>query len=216
MEEFWEHSFRDKQAMWGYSPADIARVTAERFSLMGLERVLIPGFGYGRNAKPFVNNGLKVTGIEISKTAIAIAKEHFEASITIHHASVTDMPFDHEEYDGIFCYALIHLLDERERSKLIANCYRQLRPGGIMVFVAISTRDRKFGKGLELSRHRFLTKHKVELFFYDQEAVQSEFSGYVLVDTREIREPMNSGNNDKAQAFWYIECKKPVSGYPLL
>ena len=31
--------------------------------------ILIPGVGYGRNAKVFIDNGINVTGIEISKTA---------------------------------------------------------------------------------------------------------------------------------------------------
>jgi hypothetical protein len=34
---------------------------------------LIPGIGYGRNAKLFIDNGLKVTGIEIADSAISIA-----------------------------------------------------------------------------------------------------------------------------------------------
>ncbi|MDD7886754.1 hypothetical protein [Flavivirga sp. 57AJ16] len=85
MAEFWETSFRDRQEMWGWEPADSAIETVELFKKNGLNKILIPGFGYGRNAKAFIDNGFKVAGIEISKTAIDIAKEHFGASIKIHH-----------------------------------------------------------------------------------------------------------------------------------
>ena len=33
------------------------------------------------------------------------------------------MPFDKALYDGIFSYALIHLLNEKERGKLTNDCY---------------------------------------------------------------------------------------------
>ena len=74
MAEFWETSFRDKQEMWGWEPADSAVETVELFKKHGLNKIITPWFGYGRNAKVFIDNGFKVTGIEISETAIGIAK----------------------------------------------------------------------------------------------------------------------------------------------
>ena len=121
MTEFWETNFRDKQAMWGSDPADSAITTANLFLEKGLKDVLIPGFGYGRNAKVFTDKGFNVTGIEISQTAIALAKQRHGDHITVHHGSVGEMPFDNNIYDGIFCYALIHLLNEEERASLIKD-----------------------------------------------------------------------------------------------
>src|SRR5690606_3223987 len=119
-------------------PANAARLTADMFFKNGLKTILIPGIGYGRNAQAFINKGMKVTGIEISATAIALAQKHYGQSLIIHLGSVTDMPFDDNQYDGIFSHALIHLLDARERTKLIRDCYYQLSKGGYMVFTAIS------------------------------------------------------------------------------
>lgn len=50
---------------------------------------------------------MTVTGIEISETAIQLAEKHFGHTLKIHHGSVTDMPFDHAVYDGIFCHAIV-------------------------------------------------------------------------------------------------------------
>ncbi|WP_240315498.1 class I SAM-dependent methyltransferase [Aquimarina longa] len=99
-----------------------------------VKNILIPGIGYGRNAQTFIQNGIKVNGIEISKTAIELAKKHYGNEMTIFHGSVMKMPFDGKKYDGIFCYALIHLLDSKERKKLIQDCYNQLTENGFMVF----------------------------------------------------------------------------------
>ena len=208
MIEFWESSFKDKQAMWGFEPADSAIATVDLFRKNGLSRILIPGFGYGRNAAIFNDNGFNVTGIEISETAIDLAKKHYGDHIKVFHASVCDMPFDRELYDGIFCYALIHLLNIRERIKLIKDCYNQLTPNGYMVFVAISKETPTYGKGTKLSKDRFKTEHGVNLFFYDLGSIEKEFGKYGLIEAKEINEPVRQIGNKPSQKFWLITCKK--------
>ena len=81
----------------------------------------------------FINNGINVTGIEISQTAIDLAKQNGLEDISIYHGSVNKMPFDNNLYDGIFSHALLHLLNDQEREKFIKNCFNQLKPGGYMV-----------------------------------------------------------------------------------
>lgn len=194
--------------MWGFEPADAALATLKLFKEHHLEKILIPGFGYGRNAKPFIDAGFKVTGIDISKTAIHLARKHYGSNITIHHGPVSAMPFDQELYDGIFCYALIHLLDEEERIKLIDDCYKQLRPDGYMVFVAVSKNDAMYGSGKEVSKNRFENRHGVRLFFYDSNAVEKEFGRYGLIESKEIDEPVENMGNRPSLKFWQIICQK--------
>jgi len=208
MTEFWEASFRDKQAMWGFEPADAAITAAELFLDNGLKKILIPGFGYGRNAKVFTDKGFEVTGIEISETAIELARKHYGEHVKVYHGGVNDMPFDTEVYDGIFCYALIHLLDQKDRMKLIDDCYRQLAPDGFMVFVAVSKSTDRYGEGTALGNDRFETKHGVKLFFYDSQSVEKEFGPYGLIEAIEINEPAKNMENKPSQTFWQITCQK--------
>ena len=109
--------------MWGFEPSKSAVLTEDFFVRESVKNMLIPGIGYGRNAQIFKESGMIVTGIEISKTVIEMCTKHYGTDMTIYHGSVTDMPFDQDGYDGIFCYALIHLLDSNEREKLIRDCY---------------------------------------------------------------------------------------------
>lgn len=208
MTEFWESSFQDKQAMWGFEPADSAIATVQLFRKNGFKKILIPGFGYGRNASIFTDNGFDVTGIEISETAIDLAKKHYGDHVKVYHGSVSAMPFDHELYDGVFCYALIHLLSAAERIKLIHDCYNQLRPDGYMVFVAISKHDVTYGEGEKLSEDRFLTKHGAKLFFYDSDSIEKEFGHYGLVEAKEVDEPAKNRGNRPSQKFWMIIGRK--------
>jgi SAM-dependent methyltransferase len=208
MTEFWETNFRDKQEMWGWEPSDSAMDTLALFAKNGLHQILIPGFGYGRNAKIFIENGFNVTGIEISETAIGIAKQYFEDKVKIHHGSVSSMPFDHEQYDGIFCYSLIHLLNATDRLKLISDCFNQLKPNGYMVFVTISKLDSRYGQGKEISNDTFEPRPNLTLFFYDTHSIKSDFGNYGLVDAQEINEPKEFLAGKPTQKFWYIICKK--------
>lgn len=197
--EFWESSFIEKQEMWGFEPSNSAILTKDFFVEKSIKNILIPGIGYGRNAQIFRDNGISVTGIEISKTAIEMAEKHYGNEMTIHHGSVTDMPFDPSRYDGIFCYALIHLLDSSERKKLIRDCYNQLSENGYLVFTAISKEAQTYGKGKFLSEDRYEIHDGVKMFFYDRASIHTEFDEAGLFEIIEITENF---------PFFLIKCKK--------
>lgn len=200
--EFWESAFIEKKEMWGFEPSKSAVVTKDFFIEKSVKNILIPGIGYGRNAQIFKENGLVVTGIEISKTAIEMAGKYFGTDILIHHGSVNDMPFDKYQYDGIFCYALIHLLDSSERQKLIRKCYNHLSENGYMVFTAISKEAHTYRQGKFVSRDRYEIFDGVKMFFYDKQSIRMEFNQAGLFEIIEI---------DENQPFFLIKCKKGSS-----
>lgn len=204
MTEFWEDAFKEKKEMWGLEPAKSTVLTKDFFVEHNIKNVLIPGIGYGRNAQIFIENGIKVTGIEISKTAIALAKKHFGNDLVIFHGSVTEMPFDNKLYDGIFCYGLIYLLDKEEREKLIQSCFNQLTENGFMVFTAITKKAQTFGQGIEISKDQFEMFGGVKIFFYDKETIEEEFGNSGLFEVTEVTENY---------PFYLIKCKKADSPY---
>ncbi len=197
--EFWESSFISKQEMWGFSPARSAILTNHLFIQKGLKNILIPGIGYGRNAQIFRDNGMEVTGIEISQTAIELLRKHYGEEMTLHHGSVTDMPFDNKRYDGIFCYGLIYLLDENERAKLIRDCYNQLAEDGYLVFTVVSKTAKTYGSGKLIGKDRFEQFGGVNIFFYDRDSIREEFGEFGLIEITEIEENM---------PFYMVVCKK--------
>ena len=210
MTEFWEKSFVQKQAMWRFEASAIAILVADYFAENELKEILIPGIGYGRNAKPFIDKGMNVTGIEISKTAIGIARQNGLEN-KIYHGTVTDMPFDNKLYDGIASFALIHLLNEEERKKFINDCYNQLKPGGYMVFTAVSEKAPMYAKGKKLADNYYETDHGVKLFFYNDKSVEKEFKDYGLVDFIEMDDVHKDSPKDKPSInYLIIKCRKPL------
>ncbi|MDD4191356.1 MAG: class I SAM-dependent methyltransferase [Mangrovibacterium sp.] len=152
MTEYWESSYREMQTLWGFEPSDSAILSKDFFLVHKAKEILIPGIGYGRNAKIFCDAGFNVTGIEISRTAVELARNKNELDTRIFNGSVTEMPFDKKVDDGIFCYALVHLLNSRERRKFIQDCFNQLKPGGYMIFTAVSKKASMHGSGKQLSK----------------------------------------------------------------
>ena len=128
-----------------------------------------------------------------------MARKHFGADMVIHHGSVTEMPFDKNKYEGIFCYALIHLLNSNERKKLIQDCYNQLSDNGYMVFTAISKEAHTYGTGKLISKNRYELFGGVKMFFYDRESINTEFNKAGLFEINEITENY---------PFFLIKCRK--------
>lgn len=194
MAEFWETAFVEKSLMWGLEPTASALLAADDFARAGVKHVLVPGIGYGRNAKPFLERGMTVTGIEISETAIALARSKLGLTIPIHHGSVSAMPFDDREYDGIFAYGLMHLLDATARAKLVRDCHRQLAVGGRMFFSLLSKEAPMYGQGPKLGEDWYERLPGLPMFFYDEASAHRELDAYGLVELARVDEGSHGGS----------------------
>ncbi|MFN8206728.1 MAG: class I SAM-dependent methyltransferase [Bacteroidales bacterium] len=207
MPDFWEALFATEGALWKFEPSDSALEGIRVFSLEGYHHILIPGFGYGRNAKAFIGSGFEVTGIEISGSAIRLAREHGINCLT-HHGSVTQMPFDESVFDAVFCYALIHLLNKTERRYFLNACYRQLKPGGMMIFVTASTAMNAYTSGRYLSRNRYQVNNGLRVFFYDDLEIEREFRTFGLVEYRDVLEPVRFMPRQESLPLKFVLCRK--------
>ncbi|WP_316742280.1 class I SAM-dependent methyltransferase [Pedobacter antarcticus] len=210
MRTFWDSSFIEHEAMWGFQATNSAILAKDLFLGKDIKDILVPGIGYGRNAQVFMENNIKVTGIEISQAAIALAREHYSPDLEILHGSVTDMPFNDHLYDGIFCYGLVYLLNPDQRKKMINDCFNQLKPGGWMVFSVISVNSPNYGKGRKVRKDTFEVGKGAQVFFYDTNAVREEFGNYGLLDFFEIDEQTNAATHKPSFRFIIIKCKKEV------
>jgi SAM-dependent methyltransferase len=208
MSEFWENMFRKIGVLWQFEPADSTIFASDLFVQNDFRKILIPGVGYGRNAKIFVESGFDLTGIEISETAIRLAREN-GLKFPIHHGSVTQMPLDDSIYDGIYCFALIHLLNQNERRQFLKNCYNQLRERGVMVFVVVSKNYKMYGNGKLISKDRFRIDNGLSVFFYDSESIEQEFRSFGLTEYHIIEEPVKHMENEEPMKFWRVVCRKP-------
>jgi len=206
--EYWESKYSEEGVMWKFEPSDSAELALELFKTNGITNILIPGCGYGRNAKLFCDAGFKVTGIEISKSAIELAKS-YGINCTFHHGSVNSMPFDDQKFGGIFCYALLHLLNKPQRKRLIRACYNQLESQGLMVFTMASKKMPYYGTGKRLSKDRFRIMKGINAYFYDTDSARKEFAGYGVVECKEVEEPIKFMTGQDPLTLILVICRKP-------
>ncbi len=190
--EYWENRFLDGGKIWGEIHSKTAIHALELFKKHDVNNVLVPGAGYGRNTKLFTEANLQVVGIEISESAINLAKS-FNPKTRFFQGSVLDMPFDDENYDGIYSCNVLHLFLKEDRILFLKNCYKQLRTNGYVFFVVFSDKDSSFGKGTQIEQNTYESKPRRPVHYFTEFDLKEHFKDYSVIETEHIEETENHG-----------------------
>jgi len=191
--EYWDKRFLEGGKIWGDKPSMTAIHALELFKLHNINKILVPGAGYGRNTKFFTDANLEVVGIEISETAINIAKK-YNPKTQFFQGSVLDMPFDDEKYDGIYSCHFLHLFLEEERISFLKKCYEQLKTKGFAFFVVFSDKDSSFGKGKRVEKNTYESKPWRPVHYFTEPDLRAHFKEYSVIETGIIEDAENHGD----------------------
>lgn len=99
--------------------------------------VLEIGIGTGRIAGPLVQRGLTMTGVDLSRSMLAVLRQKFPA-LPVALADMTRLPFAPGTFDGILAFHVLHLVSGWRDA--LAEAVRVLRPGGKFIY-SIHHRD---------------------------------------------------------------------------
>ena len=104
------------------------------------------GCGTGMKSVYLAQKGFNVTGIDISETAIKIAKENaFKAKIKIEFlvADATDLNFLRDKiFDLVLDWANLHGIPEDKREEYICEVAKHVKRGGLMLLRCFAREDR--------------------------------------------------------------------------
>lgn len=191
--EYWEKRFLDGGKIWGVKPSDTATLALKQFIKYKVNKILVPGAGYGRNTKLFTDANLEVVGIEISETAINIARK-YNPKTKFFQGSVFDMPFEDEKYDSIYSCYVLHLFLKEERISFLKKCYDQLKTKGFAFFVVFSEKDSSFGRGERVEKNTYVSKPWRPVHYFTEPDLRAHFKEYTIIETGSIEELENHGD----------------------
>ena len=99
------------------------------------KQVLDVGCGAGTDLARFVTGGAVGAGVDVSSSAIALARQNFEQQglhADLREADGEHLPFADNTFDLVFAHGVVqYTADDRA---LVAECRRVLKPGGAAVF----------------------------------------------------------------------------------
>ena len=98
-------------------------------------RVLEVGCGAGTDLVRFARGGAEVTGVDISPSAIALARQNFEQQGLAADLQVADgerLPFEDARFALVYAHGVVQYT--ADPAALVRECHRVLEPGGTAIF----------------------------------------------------------------------------------
>jgi SAM-dependent methyltransferase len=146
-------------------------------------RALEYGTGTGPGACFLASRGFQVEGIDLSATAIELAREFAVArglTISFRVGDISQMPCDGPKYDLIVDNFCLHcIVSDAARARTFQNVRSMLQPGGYFIIgTALQRPGRDFGENLFVEDTGILYQ-RVPQFPKYQEAIQIEEEWYV-------------------------------------
>jgi SAM-dependent methyltransferase len=203
MNEYWDTRYRAEGKIWGESPSRTAEYASELFRKNGVNKVLVPGSGYGRNTRLFSASGFEVTGIEISPLACGLAQK-FDPLTRVFTKSALDMSFLPDKYDGIYCFNTLHLFREEDRMKFIRECVNKVNTSSPMFFTVFSEQEETYGKGAETEKNTFESKPGRPVHYFTEKDLREHFKDMEILETGLMEDHENHGAGPHTHVLRYI------------
>lgn len=139
------------------------------------------GCGTGNYSIYLARNGFDVTGIDISPSAIGIAKENARGKGVRCHFIVADVLSAGDHIQGMFDFAfdweVLHHVFPQKRKRYVESVFSLLNSGGTYLSVCFSDKDPEFG-GIGKYRH---TPLGTRLYFSSEHELRCLFQRFFSV-----------------------------------
>jgi 2-polyprenyl-3-methyl-5-hydroxy-6-metoxy-1,4-benzoquinol methylase len=139
------------------------------------------GCGTGNYSRYLSKKGFTVTGIDISPSAIRIAKESARENGVMCDFITADVLHAGDQIQGTFDFAfdweVLHHVFPQKRKRYVESVFSLLNPGGTYLSVCFSDKDTQFG-GKGKYRHTPLGTH---LYFSSEHELRRLFEGFFRI-----------------------------------
>jgi ubiquinone/menaquinone biosynthesis C-methylase UbiE len=159
-------------------------------------RVLDLACGGGRHTVCMVGKGFEVTGVDISRTGLEMARKRLDAQdvdAALVRSVMNALPFAGSSFDAVICTRAIHHQSLAAIQVTLVEMGRVLGKDGTILVDFLSKRTHSYGKGVEIENGTFIETDGHEKgivhHFTDQEELQRLFKGFRILrmDLNETR-----------------------------
>lgn len=190
LKDYWNAQFAKYNHVWGETPSKSAEIALALFRKHEINKILVPGSGYGRNSKLFSTSGFDVTGVEISEEACTLARE-YDPATKLYNGSFLDDDFVQGPYQGIYCFNVLQLFLKPDRTRFVRKSAQLLSPEGLMFFTGISDQDASFGQGEEVEPDTYAVKPDKTLHFFTPDDLKNHFEGFEILQVGELEDEVS-------------------------
>jgi len=164
----------------------------------------------GRDSKPILDRGYKVTGIDQSGALLKIANERVPGADFVQD-DFTDMPFADDSFDAIWCNAaLVHLPSQAAVKQALKELWRVLKPGGT---IAINVKARLAGQAATAVKKDALSSEDRYFRYQSEEEFVTlcKQVGFKILKHRVINEKDDPARTIKRDENWLLViANKPL------
>lgn len=185
--KYWNEKYLREGLIWGKSPSIGVRMFAAHVIARGKKNVLDVGCGYGRDSAYLAEKGCVVTGVDVSRRAVDLARSTWTGLPAVFKLGTGEnLEFKDRSFEAVWSSNFLHLF-QRKRDLLLREMKRVLNIGGLLGFSVASTRDPGYGIGKALGGGTYIVKGKV-MHFYDEGEVLDAMKGFNILEAKEVRE----------------------------
>ena len=139
-------------------------------------RIIDLGCGDGRDTAYFREKGLDVTGIDLSKEMISIARKKYP-DCTFLQMDMRDTIFPDDTFNCAWASASLIHIPKKELSHVEKEVYRILEPGGLFVF------NFKIGEGEGYEKTETMEDQKRYFSYYTLDEMKKSLNLFDIIDS---------------------------------